>query len=49
MRFNAGDGLTAVSWQAETLGCVLVGNLPREALLTLAKESYASLDSGPSI
>jgi anti-sigma factor RsiW len=49
MRFNASDGLTAVSWQAETLGCVLVGNLPREALLTLAKESYASLDNASAI
>ncbi|WP_026789330.1 anti-sigma factor family protein [Pleomorphomonas oryzae] len=46
MHFSTGDGLTAVSWQAETLGCVLVGNLPRETLLKLAKTSYGSLDSG---
>lgn len=49
MRFNTGDGLTAVSWQAETLGCVLVGNLPRDTLLKLAKTSYGSLDSGSNI
>ncbi|WP_370674704.1 anti-sigma factor [Pleomorphomonas sp. PLEO] len=49
MRFSSGDGLTAVSWQAETLGCVLVGNLPRETLLGLAKASYGSLDAGANI
>lgn len=49
MRFSSGGGLTAVSWQAGTLGCVLVGNLPRETLLGLAKASYGSLDAGSNI
>lgn len=49
MRFNSAGDLTAVSWQAETLGCVLVGNLPRDTLLKLAKTSYGSLDSGSNI
>lgn len=49
MRFSSGDGLTAVSWQAGTLGCVLVGNLPRETLLKLAEASYGGLDSGSNI
>ncbi|SCM75465.1 putative transmembrane anti-sigma factor [uncultured Pleomorphomonas sp.] len=49
MRFSARDGLAAVSWQAEALGCVLVGNLPRETLLNLAKASYGSLDAAPNI
>jgi len=49
MRFSAGDGLAAVSWRAEALGCVLVGNLPRETLLNLAKASYGSLDAASNI
>lgn len=49
MRFSSDSGLTAVSWQAETLGCVLVGNLSRETLLGLAKASYGSLDAGSNI
>lgn len=49
MRFSSAGGLTAVSWQAQTLGCVLVGSLPRETLMTLAKASYGSLDSGANI
>lgn len=49
MRFTAKGDLTAVSWQAEALGCVLVGNLPRETLMKLAKASYGSLDSGSTI
>lgn len=46
MRVSERDGLTAVSWRGERLGCVLVGDLPRPELMTLAKESYESLD-GP--
>ncbi|WP_026782444.1 anti-sigma factor family protein [Pleomorphomonas koreensis] len=49
MRVSSADGLTAVSWHAETLGCVLVGALPRETLLRLAKASYGSLDQAPDI
>lgn len=45
MRFSSAGELTAVSWQVETLGCVLVGSLPRETLMKLAKASYGSLDS----
>lgn len=45
MRFTTKGELTAVSWQVETLGCVLVGNLPRDTLMKLAKASYGSLDS----
>ena len=49
MRFTTTGDLTAVSWQAETLGCVLVGNLPRDTLMKLAKASYGSLDTGSNI
>ena len=49
MRFSSAGELTAVSWQAEKLGCVLVGNLPRDTLMKLAKASYGSLDSGSNI
>lgn len=49
MRFSSAGELTAVSWQAEALGCVLVGSLPRETLMKLAKASYGSLDSGSDI
>ena len=42
MRFSARDGLAAVSWQAETLGCVLVGNLqPRFRLEQLSSIEQA--------
>ncbi|MBS1181340.1 MAG: putative transrane anti-sigma factor [Proteobacteria bacterium] len=49
MRISSTGRLTAVSWQAEALGCVLVGNLPRETLLELAKASYGSLEPGSDI
>ena len=49
MRFTTKGDLTAVSWQAETLGCVLVGKLPRDTLMKLAKTSYGSLDAGSNI
>lgn len=49
MRFSSTGALTAVSWQVETLGCVLVGSLPRDTLMKLAKASYGSLDTGSNI
>ncbi|PKR89010.1 anti-sigma factor [Pleomorphomonas diazotrophica] len=49
MRFSSVGDLTAVSWQAEALGCVLVGSLPRETLTKLAKASYGTLDAGSDI
>lgn len=49
MRFTTKGDLTAVSWQVEALGCVLVGNLPRDTLMKLARASYGSLDSGSNI
>ncbi len=49
MRFSSAGNLTAVSWQAEALGCVMVGSLPRETLMQLAKASYGSLDSAANI
>jgi anti-sigma factor RsiW len=49
MRLSSAGRLTAVSWQAEALGCVLVGDLERETLLGLAKASYGSLEAGSNI
>ena len=42
MRFSSAGELAAISWQAETLGCVLVGNLqPRFRLEQLSSIEQA--------